>query len=192
MHRRRTFIALAFLGLAAATAGAQDGRVWPTKRAFIVLGEALATGGGGQLNNGTTILHAMRVAGVARLTGTHGIDLTAVRLQTIFPSHARLNDLEYANPKGDGIILSYASLNGTRAGGIPNELVLGGGIIRRQTSEPGRTRDTWIARLGYDSDPFKRFTSHSDAGVGFHFYLMEGRGNSAAYVASLGLYLRIG
>lgn len=192
MHRSRTFIALAFLGLAAATAGAQDSRAWPARRAFIVLGDAIGAGGGGQLNTGTTITQVMRAGGAMRLTGTHGVDLTAVRIQTIFPPGGRLNDLEYANTKGDGILLSYASFNRTRAGGMPNELVLGGGVVRRQTSEPGRTRDTWIARVGYDSDPFSRFTSHTDAGVGFHFYLMEGRGNTAVYVASLGLYLRIG
>lgn len=192
MHRSRTFITLALLSLAAAPAGAQDGRSRPVKRAFVVLGDAIGAGGGGQLNTGTTITQVMRVGGAVRLVGSHGLDLTAVRFQTIFPPGGRLNDLEYANTKGDGIMLSYASLNRTRASGIPNELVFGGGIVRRQTSEPGRTRDTWIARAGYDSDPFSRFSSHADAGVGFHVFLMEGRGNTAVYVASLGLYLRIG
>jgi hypothetical protein len=137
-------------------------------------------------------MQAMRVGAVTRIAGTHGIDLTALRLQTIFPSRARLNDLEYANPKGDAIMLSYASLNYSRAGGIPNEFVVGGGVVRRQTSTPGHTRDTWIGRIGYDSDPLKRFSTHLDAGVGIHFYIMEARGNSAAYVASIGLYLRGG
>ncbi|HET9426686.1 MAG TPA: hypothetical protein VFO55_15085 [Gemmatimonadaceae bacterium] len=192
MRSSRTLFALTLLCAFSTVAGAQDGRVWPAKRAFLVLGEGLATGGGGLLNNGTSIMHAMRVGAVARITGTHGVDFTAVRLQTIIPPSSRLNDTEYANPEGDALILSYASLNRTRAGGMPNELALGGGIIRRQTSEAGRTRDTWVVRIGYDADPFARWSEHFDSGIGFQAYLMESRGNSLVYVASLGLYLRIG
>lgn len=194
MRRRSIVLAvLCLTGSFAAIAQAQ-GRVRPPKRAFLVLSEALATGGGGQLNNGTTIMHAMRVSAVARVVQHHGLDLTAVRLQTIFPSGARLTDLEYANPEGDALILSYAQLNTRRAGGIPSQFSFGGGVVRRQTSEAGRTRDTWIARIGYDADPpdAARFSEHMDATLGFNIYLMEARGNSAVYVAALGLSFRIG
>lgn len=191
MRGSRSLIALSLLCIASA-AGAQDGRVWPRRQAFLVLSEAIATGAGGLLNNGTTIMHAMRVSGVTRVRGNHGIDLTGVRLQTILPPTSRFNDLEYANPEGDALILSYASLNRTRAGGIPNEFAFGGGIIRRNTAEAGRTRDTWVVRMGYDADPLARFNTHMDTGIGFQVYLMESRGNSVVYVASLGLFLRIG
>jgi len=68
---------------------------------------------------------------------------------------------------------------------------VGGGVIRRNTSEPGRTRDTWVARAGVDSDPFFRL-SHADAGVGFHMFFMPTNTRSLIYVATLGLFFRIG
>ena len=197
MHRRSVVRAvLALLGSLALSAEAQEprGRVWPTPRAFFVLSEALATGAGGVLNNSTTIMHVMRVSGVARITGIHGVDLSAARMQTIFPSRSRLNELERANPEGDALILSYAQMHRTRAGGFPSILSFGGGIARRQTSEAGRTRDTWIARIGYDTDPSDsfRFSNHMDATVSFNAYVMEASGNSVVYVAALGFSLRIG
>ena len=173
----------------AATANAQ-GRVYPEKKAFFVLGESLATGTGGPLGS-TTLLQAMRASVVVGLRGGRGIDLTATRLQTMVPSSGRGTDLEYANPEGDALVLSYASLGRTRARGMPNELSLGAGVIRRNTSEAGRTRDTWVARFGYDADPFTRWT-HSDVGAGFHAFFMPSNTNSLVYVATLGLYFRIG
>lgn len=190
----RRSIAVVVLGLCGTLAGRAEaqGQVYPVRRTFGVLSEALATGQGGVLDNGTTFMHTMRGSLVTRLVGTHGLDLTAVRLQTIRRSQSRLTDLEHSNPEGDALILSYAALNRTRAGGIPNEFAIGGGVIRRNTSEPGRTRDTWVARLGYDADPFSRFTEHMDATVAFHIYLMQGQGKSAVYVAALGIALRGG
>jgi hypothetical protein len=178
-----------FLIVAAAAATAQ-GRIYPEKRAFLVLGDALGTAAGGPLG-GTTIMQSMRVSGVLTVHGTHAVDLTATRLQTLFPPSGRANDLEYGNPKGDAVVLSLAELSRSRARGIPNEFTIGGGVMRRNTSEAGRTRDTWVARLGYDSDPFTRWT-HADAGVGFHAFVMPATANDVVYVATLGLYFRIG
>jgi hypothetical protein len=135
----------------------------------------------------------MRVGVVRRITRDVGLDLSAVRMQTIFPSSGgRLNDMEYANPEGDALFLSYAQLSNSRAGGIPEQLSLGLGVARRQTSEAGRTRDTWAARIGYGADPFKRFNSHVDTNIDFNVYLSGSRGNSVVYVGALGLSLRIG
>ena len=184
---RKTLLVL--LALAGSAANAQ-GRVFPERRAFLVLSDAIGTAAGGVLS-GTSILQAMRVSGVVRLKDRHALDVTAARLQMIFPPGGRVNDLEFANPQGDALILSYAQLNRTRARGIPNELALGGGVIRRKTSEAGRTRDTWVAKVGYDADPFQRWT-HFDATVGFHAYFMPANANNLVYTATLGLALRIG
>jgi hypothetical protein len=185
MRKRLSFL---LLGIAA-SAGAQ-GRVYAPVRNFLVIGEALATGAGGPLG-GTTVMQAMRASAVVTVRGNHAIDLTATRLQTIFPPGGRANDYEYGNPEGDALILSFAELDPMRARGIPNELAIGGGVMRRNTSEPGRTRDTWVARVGYDSEPFARWT-RSDAGVAFHAFFMPTNTRSLLYVATLGVYFRIG
>jgi hypothetical protein len=178
-----------FAMLVAASAAAQ-GNVYPVRDNFIVLGESIGTGAGGVIS-GTTIMQAMRVSLVKQLVGRHAIDITASRFQAIFPATGRINDLEYANPEADVLVVSWAQLSRSRARGIPNELALGMGVARRNTSEPGRTRDTWVGRVGYDSDPFARW-SHADTGVGFHAYLMPANANNMVYVATLGLYFRIG
>jgi len=177
------------LFLATATAAAQ-GRVYPEKKAFFVLGESLVSATGGPLG-GTTLMQAMRASAVVTVHGNHALDLTATRLQTFLPPGGRVNDLEYSNPEGDALVLSLGILGRSRARGIPNELAIGGGVIRRNTSEAGRTRDTWVARLGYDSDPFARWT-HADAGVGFHAFFMPANAKNLVYAATLGLYFRIG
>lgn len=175
--------------LIASTAAAQ-GRVYPEKKAFLVVGEALGTGAGGVLG-GTTLMQAMRVSAVVTIADGRGIDLTATRLQAILPSKRIGTDFEYANPEADVLVLSYAALGRSRARGIPNEMSIGMGVARRNTAEAGRTRDTWVARVGYDSDPFSRW-GHADAGISFHAFLMPTNTNSLVYVATLGLFFRIG
>jgi hypothetical protein len=184
---RFKFLALVLLG--SSLAGAQ-GRVYPERRHYIVLGDAIGTAAGGFLS-GTTILQAMRLSAVATLYGSHGVDVSAMRLQTLFPPGGRVNDLEFSNPKSDALILSYANLNRTRARGFPNQSSIGFGVARRQTSEPGRTRDTWIARVGYDADPFKRW-SHLDTGVGINIFVMPATQKDVVYIAAIGLYIRTG
>ena len=185
--------AVAVLSLCASVATAQESLerpVYPAKNYFFVLGDAIGSAAGGPLG-GTTLLQAMRASAVVTIRGDHGLDITATRLQSFYVPDAPANDLEYGNPQGDALIISYAGLGRTRARGIPNELALGGGVIRRKTSEAGRTRDTWVARLGYDTDPFARW-SRADAGVGFHAFFMPTNTRSLLYVATLGLYFRIG
>jgi len=150
----------------------------------------VGTAAGGVLS-GTTYMQVMRLSGVVTVRGEHGIDITAARMQTMIPPGGRLNDLEFSNPKGDAVIVSYANLSPTRARGIPAELTIGGGVARRRTSQPGRTRETWIGSLGYDGDPFVRWP-HDDAGIGFHIYLMPASANNLVYTATLGLFFRIG
>jgi len=133
----------------------------------------------------------MRASAVVGIRGDFGLDVSATRLQTIIPPGGRTNDLEFANPQGDALTLSFVQFGRSRARGIPSALAIGGGVIRRKTSEAGRTRDTWVARAGYDSDPFWR-RAHSDAGVGFHMFLMPANANSMVYIATLGLFFRIG
>lgn len=180
---------LFFLTFAAVTAQAQ-GRVYPERRAFITVGDGIATGMGGVLN-GTTFMQVMRGSIAFRIAGMHGIDVMATRMQTIFPPTGTVNDYEHTNPEGDAIILSWAQFSRTRARGIPSELTLGLGVVRRNTSEAGRTRDTWIGRFGYDTDPFARW-SRGDAAVGFNAFLMPANNRNLVYVATLGLVIRIG
>jgi hypothetical protein len=187
--RRSALQAVALVCLVAGAAAAQ-GRVWPAKKNFITISDGVGTAAGGVLS-GTTFMQVMRLSGVVTVKGEHGIDLTAVRMQTMFPPGGRLNDLEFSNPKGDALILSYAAMSSTRARGIPAELTIGGGVAKRRTSDPARTRETWIGSLGYDSDPFARWP-HNDAGVGFHIYLMPASANNLVYTATLGLFFRIG
>src|SRR3954468_11042111 len=144
--RRSVLQAVAYITLFAGV-GAAQGRVWPMKKNFITIADGIGSASGGVLTS-TTFMQAMRLSGVVTVQGQNGIDFSAVRLQTILPPSGRLNDYEFSNPKGDALILSYANLSPTRARGIPSEMTLGGGVIRRQTSEAGRTRDTWIGSLG--------------------------------------------
>src|SRR5688572_21532019 len=123
-------IALAVLILACATSARAQGRVYPDRKYFLVLGEAIGTAAGGPLG-GTTLLQAMRVSAVVTVRDGHGIDITATRLQTFVPPGGQANDYEYGNPEGDALILSYASLSPSRARGIPSELSIGYGVIRR-------------------------------------------------------------
>jgi hypothetical protein len=183
-------IRLLFILLVSAMGASAQGRVLPQSKAFFLLGESVGTAAGGPLG-GTTLLQAMRASAVVAVNGTHAIDLTATRLQTFLPPSGHANDYEYGNPEGDAIILSLAELSPTRAGGMPGELSIGGGVIRRNTSEAGRTRDTWVGRLGLDTDPFSRW-SHSDAGVGLQALFMPTNTRSLLYVVTLGLYFRIG
>jgi hypothetical protein len=185
-------IALGILCVTFASRANAQSRAYPTPRVFGVLGDALAFGQGGAADNGNTFMQVMRASVVAQLIGTHGVDLTVARLQTIHPSGSRFTDLEFSNPEGDALILSYAGLNRGRAGGIPNEFSIGGGVIRRNTSDPDRTRDSWIGRVGYDSDALYRFDNHLDGVISFHVYFMDGRDKSVVYVVSLGAALRIG
>jgi hypothetical protein len=158
-------------------------------REMFTVANGIGTGGGGALDNGTTILQVMR-ASAAILRGGHGAEVTALRLQPIFPPPRGFNDLEYANPEGDALVLSYVRASRNRSG-TPSVLALGGGVIRRETSEAGRTRDTWLARLAYDTDPFWT-PAHFAAGVTFHGMLSSSRGNSMVAVTSLGVFFRWG
>ena len=182
-------IVLGCLVVVASRATAQ-GRVWPEKKNFLVLGEAVGSGSGG-LFSGTTLMQVMRVGGVVTIKSPNAIDFSAVRLQTFLPPRGTVNDYEFANPEADALIVSFAQLTSSRAKGIPSEIAIGGGVARRNTSEAGRTRDTWIGHFGFDANPFVRWP-HSDAAVGFHIYLMPTNTSSLVYIASLGLALRIG
>lgn len=158
-------------------------------REMVTLSNGIGTGGGGALNNGTTIMQVMR-ASVAIVRGGHGAEVTALRLQTIFPPPRGFNDLEFANPEGDALVLSYLRASRNRSG-TPSALAIGGGVIRRETAEAGRTRDTWLARVAYDTDPFWT-PSHFAAGVNFQGMLSSSRDNSMVAVTSLGLFFRWG
>jgi hypothetical protein len=167
---------------------AQLSRPAPRWRSVVTVSHGLATGNGGALDNGTTFMQVMR-GSMAILRGGRGIDVTAARLQAIIPQGG-FNDMEYANPEGDAVILSYASAGAGRSK-PPSLFALGGGVIRRQTAEAGRTRDTWVARLGYDPAPFW-YTPRVAAGVSIQQFLSSSRGNAMVGVTAIGVYLRAG
>jgi hypothetical protein len=184
---------LAFaLLLALSTTAAAQGRVWPERRNYLVLGDAFGPTLGGDPLGGVTFLQSLRASAVVTIRGTHALDVTATRIQAVFPPSGDFNDLEHRNPEGDALMLSYAVLNRSRARGFPSQATFGGGVIRRNTSEAGRTRDTWIGRVGYDSSPLVRW-SHADGTLGFQAYAMPGnRGNNLVALVTLGFYFRIG
>jgi hypothetical protein len=184
----RALVVLLLVSFAGTATG--QGSVWPAKKSFIVVSEALASASGGVLS-GTTWGQVMRVSAVATVRGDKALDLMAMRFQTIFPPSGGANDFEYANPETDALILSFAGLTTSRARGIPSEVAIGGGVARRHTSQAGRTRDTWVGHAGFDAAPFSRWP-HADATVGFHLYLLPTNTNSLVYIASLGLVFRIG
>jgi hypothetical protein len=182
---------LAFLLLLCTSSVATaQGNVYPLRRHFLTVGSGVGTGLGGVLS-GTTLLQTFRASGVVSVRGRYGIDVTAMRIQTMIPPGGTINDYEYANPEADALMLSFAELSHGRARGFPSVLTLGGGVARRKTSEVGRTRDMWIARAGYDLDPFAR-SSHLDATVGFNTIFMPANPGNMVYVISVGVFIRIG
>lgn len=183
---------LLWLGTALVAIGdvhAQGTRAAPKWRELFTVSDGIGTGGGGALNNGTQFLQVMR-ASAAVLRGRHGVEVTALRLQEIFGQPRGFTDREFANTEGDGATLSYLRAVRNRSG-TPSVLALGGGVIRRETSEAGRTRDTWLARVGYDTDPFWTPGPFA-AGVNFQGMLSSSRGNSMVAVTTLGVFFRWG
>jgi hypothetical protein len=184
-------LALALL-IALSTAASAQGRVWPERRNYIVLGDGFGPTLGGDPLGGTTFLQSLRASAVVTIRGSNALDVTVTRLQTVFPPSGDFNDFERRNPQGDALMVSWAVLTRQRARGFPSQATFGGGVIRRHTAEAGRTRDTWVGRIGYDASPFAR-SPHADATFGFQAYAMPGNGgNNVVALATLGFYFRIG
>ena len=189
----RRSIALAVLCLTSTIALSADAqsRARRTPRAFFTLSDGIGVASGGTISAGTGLSQTIRVGGVVRVTGNHGLDLSAVRIQMIVPAGGQFSDQDFRDPSGDAIFLSYAALDIPRGGGFPAALTIGGGAIRRRTGNLD-SRESWAARLGFDGESLWRLQEWADANVSAHLILMPGRDNSQMYTATVSLGFRIG
>lgn len=160
-------------------------------RAFVTISDGVGAASGGGLGGGGGLSQMMRVGGSARVWGAHGVDVAAVRVQMIIPAKGRFADPEFNNPVGDALILSYGSFGQKRGGGFPSVFSVGGGVISRKRSDGG-TRETWAARIGFDSESMIQPTTWLDGSVSAHLLVMPGRDRTQMYTAALSWGFRIG
>lgn len=195
--RRSMIVALACLtsSIALSAEAQEDGlsrRMLREPRAFFVLSDGLGIGSGGTLGGSTGLAQMMRAGGAVRIAGVHGLDLSAVRLQMVVPSNSQFNDPEFNDPSGDALFLSYGTFSAPRGGGFPSVFTIGGGVMRRRTSDLSAKRETWAVRAGYDAESLVAPTEWMDVNVSFHLVVMPGRERSKMYVAAISLGVRIG
>ena len=162
-----------------------------TPRAFFTISDGIGVASGGTISAGTGLSQTIRVGGVVKVLGNHGLDLSAVRIQMIIPAGGQFSDQDFRDPSGDAIFLSYAALATPRGGGFPAVFSVGGGAIRRRTGNAD-TRESWAARLGFDGESIWRPSQWMDANVSAHLILMPGRDDSQMYTATISLGFRIG
>lgn len=188
--RRAVVLAVLALTTAFASAEAQSrGRRSP--RLFATVSDGLGVGSGGTVTGGTGLAQMMRAGAVARVYGTHGLDLSAVRIQMVIPANSQFEDPEYNDPSGDALILSYAGMRTPRGGGFPSVFTIGGGVVRRKTSL-ATDKETWAARIGFDGESMLRPTEWLDANISAHLLVMPGRDRRQMYTAALSVGFRIG
>jgi hypothetical protein len=191
MRRRSIVLAvLCLTSMFALSADAQS-RGRRTPRAFFTVSDGIGVASGGTISAGTGLSQTMRVGGVVRVVGNHGLDLSAVRIQMIIPAGGQFSDQDFRDPSGDAIFLSYAGLNTPRGGGFPAAFTVGGGAIRRRTGNAD-TRESWAARIGFDGESLWELREWADANVSAHLIVMPGRDDSQMYTATISLGFRIG
>jgi hypothetical protein len=190
MHRFR-FLLLVLCVLAATdAASAQDRGLRRGPRAWLVLSDGLGVTGGG-ISGASGLSQLFRVSGVAALSNAHGIELSALRIQEVYPAAHRFDNPELNLPEADGLILSYASL-ARRGSAIPSVFSVGGGVLRRPSNDPLKDRHTWGAQLGLESDLADLPVDWADLSAGARVVVMPASNNRYLYMLAVTLGVRIG
>lgn len=192
--RRPKALALSLLLVAvgAASADAQAPRFVRSPRLYLTLSDAIGVTGGGNVKSVTGLSQMMRVSGVFGFNLSHGVELSAIRVQELSPVPKRTSDPLGNDPRADGLLLSYASLAQVRGGGFPTLMSFGGGVLRRPTLTPGEHRETWGAQVGFETILSPLPVNWSDLSAGGRLLLMPGSDKTVIYMLAIGLGIRIG
>ncbi|MEO5567086.1 MAG: hypothetical protein ABIR92_01250 [Gemmatimonadaceae bacterium] len=192
---RSSFLVLSCLSTLALVAEGQDDLRRPIRReprAYFVISDGLGIGSGGALGSSTGLAQMMRAGAAVRLAGSHGLDVSAVRVQMVVPANTRFTDPDFNDPSGDALILSYGTFGQRRGGGFPSVFTIGGGVMRRRIGDLSARRDFWAVRAGYDAESLIAPTRWMDVNASFHLLVTPGREQSKMYVAAFSLGIRIG
>lgn len=191
--RRNRFLLLATLSATlalAARSDAQAGRLQRrSPRAYLVLSDGIGVSSGG-LVGGSSLVQYFRAGAAARIYGSHGAELSAIRIQDIFPEQGLRDPSNTVDV--DGLILSYAGFAPQRGGGFPSVFSIGGGVVRHRTDGTGKGRETGAVQLGLEGDLWKPPVEWADVSTGLRVLIMPGSQGRQAYVIALTFGIRLG
>jgi hypothetical protein len=97
------------------------------------------------------------------------------------------------SPRADGILASFAQLSAEGRGRrYPSVASLGGGVVRRPTNDPAKTRLTGAFQLGVESSLWRPPVSWFDTTMGLRVVLMPTTSHRMLYMLGLTLGIRAG
>jgi hypothetical protein len=191
--RRASLLFVALLLAPAAVARAQRFILEPdVPRAWLVLSDGVGPNGGG-LSNSSGLVQLFRASGTVAVTPTVGVEVSALRVQEIYPANKLFNDPALNSPIADGLTLAVASLTaeGDRTG-FPASFVLGGGVMRRPTNDPTKKKLTGGFMAGIEAGLWRPTVDWVDAAAGARLILMPSANHHQIYMLALTLGLRFG
>lgn len=169
---------------------AQFDRVVTAPMAWLVVSDGIGPSGGG-LAGATGLVQLFRASGVVRVTGSFGLEATAARIQELFPATKLLSDPTRNSPRADGLFASIASFTNEGAG-IPSLASIGGGVVRRPTNDPTKTRLTGAFIAGVESNAANLGPRWLDVTGGVRLLLMPAGDHHQIYVLALTFGVRAG
>ena len=186
------FVSLVMALMAPRRSGAQYVPPVRSARAWLVVADGLGPSGGG-LAGTTSLVQMFRASGVVAITQSLGFEATALRIQEVFPAAKLVSDPTRNSPRADGLFASIANFsNDGPAGGIPSLAVLGGGVVRRPTNDPAKTRLTGAIQAGVESGLLSTPVNWLDATAGVRLILMPAGDHHQVYILALTFGLRAG
>jgi hypothetical protein len=195
--RRDRFAVLGMLCamvVTAATASGQDFSYHAPEvpRAWLVLSDGIGVNGGG-LSNANGVIQLLRASATVRFNDFRGVELSALRIQPVTSSIRLANDPEVNDPRADGLVLSFASLNRDGpGGGFPASAIVGAGVMRRPTNDPTKTRLTSGYMAGVESNLRDLPTDHADLTGGLRLTLLPAGNRHFLYTVEVTAGIRIG
>lgn len=195
VRRDRLFL-LAVLSAALTIPASGQARVFLREprppRAWLVLSDGAGPSGGG-LSSQTGLIQLFRVSGTVVVTPTLGIEVSGLRIQEILPAKKLFNDPALNNPKADGVVVALASLTREGRNRFPATLSLGGGVMRRPTNDPTKTRLTGGFQAGIETSIWRpRQTDRVDGTAGARLILLPAGSGHKLYMLALTFGLRLG
>jgi len=163
-----------------------------TARAWLVLSDGAGPNGGG-LSNSSGLVQLFRASGTVAVTPTLGVEVSALRIQEIYPANKLFNNLALNSPEADGLVVALASLtrDGPRAK-FPASAVLGGGVMRRPTNDSTRKHLTGGVMAGLEAGLWTPSIDWVDVTAGGRLFLMPSANHHQLYVFVLTLGFRFG
>jgi hypothetical protein len=190
--RRDKILLLAILFTPPAIAKAQD---FPnerqTARAFLVVSDGAGPSGGG-LSGATGLSQIYRASGTLAVTRTIGIEVSALRIQEIYPANRQFNDPSLNSPKADGLLVAIASLSHDGREWFPASAVIGGGVMKRPTNDPTKRRLTGGFMAGIEGHLWSPPVDWADFTAGARVILVPTTNRRQLYIIGLTLGLRVG